>query len=280
MTPDRDPPIRALIVDDEPLARRTLAVLLAGDPLIEIAGECKNGREALTRLSQDALELVLLDVQMPGMDGFEVLARLPATRSPAVVFVTAHDRHALRAFEVSAVDYLLKPFDNARFARAISRAKDTIRLGHARQLTQRLLATLGGMAATATPTLAASPADRLVIRDGARVTVVPIDDVDWIEAEDYYAGVHVGARVHLLREPLCDLEQRLASGRFVRVHRSALVNVARIRELRSLPHGEAEVVLRDGTRLRLSRGRRRTVLAALDDRALVEGEPVRGTAGR
>lgn len=263
MKPTDAAPIRTLIVDDEPLARHSLVVLLAGDPAIEVAGECKNGREALARLTEDPLDLVLLDVQMPGMDGFEVLARLPAARAPAVVFVTAHDRHALRAFEVSAVDYLLKPFDNARFARAIARAKETIRLGHARQLTERLLATLGGAAAIP-PGDGPGPADRLVVRDGARVTVVPACDIDWIEAEDYYAGIHVGARVHLLREALRDLEQRLDPSQFIRLHRSALVNVARIRELRSLPHGEAEVVLRDGTRLPVSRGRRRAVLAALE----------------
>jgi two-component system LytT family response regulator len=255
-------PIRTLIVDDEPLARRSLQLLLAGDPAIEVVGECKNGREAVARLSDDALDLVLLDVQMPGIDGFEVLARLPPARLPAVVFVTAHDRHALRAFEVAAVDYLLKPFDNARFARALARAKDAIRLGHARQLTQRLLTTLGGMVGRPPPD--AGP-DRLVVRDGSRVIVVPASDIDWIEAEDYYAGVHVGARVHLVREPLRDLEQRLQPRQFVRVHRSALVNVARIRELRPLPRGESEVVLRDGTRLRLSRGRRRSVLALLEE---------------
>jgi two-component system LytT family response regulator len=254
-------PIRALIVDDEPLARHSLVVLLAGDPAIEVAGECKNGREALVRLSEDPLELVLLDVQMPGMDGFELLARLPAGRLPAVVFVTAHDRHALRAFEVSAVDYLLKPFDNARFAHAIARAKQAIRLGQAHQLTQRLLATLG-QALPPDPSGEGS-ADRLVVRDGARAVVVPVADIDWIEAEDYYAGIHVGGRTHLLREALADLERRLDPNRFVRIHRSALVNLARIRELVALPHGEAELVLHDGTRLRVSRARRRAVRAAL-----------------
>jgi two-component system LytT family response regulator len=254
-------PIRTLIVDDEPLARRSLVVMLAGDPAIEVAGECRNGREALARLSEDLLDLVLLDVQMPGLDGFEVLAQVPPARLPAVVFITAHDRHALRAFEVSAVDYLLKPFTTARFTRAIERAKDLVRLGHARQLTERLLAVLGGGAGRALDDR--PPADRLVVRDGERVTLVPVSDIDWIEAEDYYAGIHVGPRVHLLREPLRDLEHRLDPSRFVRVHRSALVNVTRIRELRPLPRGEAEVVLRDGTRLRFSRGRRRSLLAAL-----------------
>jgi two-component system LytT family response regulator len=261
--PDR--PIRTLIVDDEPLARKSLVLLLAGDPAIEIAGECRNGREALARLSEDLLDLVLLDVQMPGLDGFEVLARIPPARLPAVVFVTAHDRHALRAFEVSAVDYVLKPFNTARFTRAIERAKDLVRLGQARQLTERLLAVLGGAGRGLDERGLdeRGPPDRLVVRDGERVTLVPVSDIDWIEAEDYYAGIHVGPRVHLLREPLRDLEHRLDPSRFIRVHRSALVNVTRIRELRPLPRGEAEVVLRDGTRLRISRGRRRSLLAAL-----------------
>jgi two-component system LytT family response regulator len=258
------PPIRALIVDDEPLARRSLEILLAADPGIEIAGVCKNGREALARLAEAPLELVLLDVQMPGMDGFEVLARVPAGRLPAVVFVTAHDRHALRAFEVSAVDYLLKPFDNARFARAIERAKETIRLGQARQLTERLLAVLGGAPAARPDAEAPGRLDRITVKDGARVTVVAVSDIDWIEAEDYYAGIHVAGRVHLVREPLSDLEHRLDPRSFVRIHRSALVNVARVQELRSLPRGEAELVLRDGTRLPVSRGRRRGVRALLD----------------
>jgi two-component system LytT family response regulator len=264
VTSHLDPPIRALIVDDEPLARQTLEVLLAADPVIEVAGVCKNGREALARLSRDPLELVLLDVQMPGMDGFEVLARLPPERLPAVVFVTAHDRHALRAFEVCAVDYVLKPFDNARLARAIERAKDLIRLGQARQLTQRLLAMLGGSPAAAPGAGDHGPADRIAVKDGVRVTLVPVGDIDWIEAEDYYAGIHVGARLYLLREPLWALERRLDPSCFLRIHRSALVNVARVRELCSLPGGEAELVLRDGTRLPVSRGRRRAVRAMLE----------------
>jgi len=258
------PPIRTLIVDDEPLARRTLENLLAADPGIEIAGVCQNGREALARLSEEPLDLVVLEVEMPGLDGFEVVARVPAAWMPAVVFVTAHDRHALRAFEVSAVDYVLKPLDKARFARAIARAKDMIRLGQARHLTARLLAMLGDGADPPTAVDDRPIADRVVVKDGARVTLVPAAEIDWIEAEDYYAAIHVGAVVHLVREPLCDLEQRLDPSCFVRVHRSAMVNVARIQELRSLPRGEAELVLRDGTRLRVSRSRRRHLVHMLE----------------
>lgn len=255
------PPIRTLIVDDEPSARRTLEDLLAADPAIEIAGVCHDSRAALARLSAGALDLVVLAIEMPGLDGFEVVARLPAAAMPAVVFVTTDDRHALRAFDVRAVDCVRKPLDKARFARAITRAKDAIRLGQARHLTTQLLAMLGD---PSEPPALDGPADRVAVRDGTRVTLVPVSEIDWVGAEDYYAALHVRGTVHLLREPLCDLEQRLDPSCFVRVHRSALVNVARIQELRSLPRGEAELVLRDGTLLRVSRTRRRHLVHLLE----------------
>ncbi len=275
MIPAENAPIRTLIVDDERLARATLRSLLDADPEIDVAGECKNGREAVASIRESAPDLVFLDVQMPGMDGFQVLERARPARMPAVVFVTAYDAHALRAFEVHALDYLLKPFDDERFDRALRRAKDHIRKGRVEDLTRRLVALFG---AAATPALTAPPAappppppaaqatpylDRIALKEGRRVTFLPVDEIDWIEAEDYYAEIHTRGRSHLLREPLRDLEARLDPRRFVRIHRSTIVNVARVRELQPLFHGEAAVILHDGTQLKLSRTRREPLLALL-----------------
>jgi two-component system LytT family response regulator len=248
-------PIRVLVVDDEPLARATLVGLLAADPEVELAGEAAGGREAAALLG--GADVVFLDVQMPGGDGFDLLRAAAAPR-PAVVFVTAHDAHALRAFDVDAVDYLLKPFDDDRFGRALARAKAHVRKGRAEALA-RQVAALFLPAAAAAP----APVARLAVRDGGRVRLVPVDDIDWIGAEDYYAELHVGGQAHLLREPLQRLEARLDPARFVRVHRSAIVNLARVREVESSSRGDGALVLRDGTRLRLSRTRRAAIYARL-----------------
>jgi len=249
-------PIRVLVVDDEPLARATLVGLLAADPEVELVGQAGSGRQALPLLA-DA-DLVFLDVQMPGGDGFKLLRQAQA-RPPAVIFVTAHDAHALRAFDVAALDYLLKPFDDERFARALERGKAHVRSGRAEALARRLASLYDGPAA-ASPSRAP---DRLPVKDGGRTVFVPTDDIDWIGAEDYYAELHAGGSTHLMREPLRDLEARLDPGRFVRVHRSAIVNLTRVREVESSTRGDATLVLLDGTRLRLSRSRRATVLSRL-----------------
>ena len=261
MIPAENASIRTLIVDDERLARAALRSLLDADPEIDVAGECKNGREAVASIRESAPDLVFLDVQMPGMDGFQVLERARPARMPAVVFVTAYDAHALRAF------------DDERFDRALRRAKDHIRKGRVEDLTRRIVALFG---AAATPALTAPPAappppaaqatpylDRIALKEGRRVTFLPVDEIDWIEAEDYYAEIHTRGRSHLLREPLRDLEARLDPRRFVRIHRSTIVNVARVRELQPLFHGEAAVILHDGTQLKLSRTRREPLLALL-----------------
>lgn len=224
--------VRALIVDDEPPARRNIAMLLQADTDVEIIGECSSGKEAIAATRKFRPDLLFLDVQMPESDGFDVLELLGSELPPAIVFVTAYDQYALRAFEAGALDYLLKPFETPRFYRALTRAKEKIEL-----------ARRNGPAKV----------DHLVIKSAGQVSFVRISDIDWIEAADYYAGLHVGARTHFLRRSLADLEQELESSTFCRVHRSAIVNVDRVRTLRLNSNGEYNVVLENGSELRLSR---------------------------
>jgi two-component system LytT family response regulator len=223
--------IRTMIVDDEPLARTSLLTLLSHDSETEVVGECGSGTEAVTAIRQLRPELVFLDVQMPGCDGFDVLEQLGAAVPKAVIFVTAYDRYALKAFEAGALDYLLKPFDDARFTRALERAKATVR--------GRIV-----------------PPRRLIVKSAGRVAIVKTDEIDWIEAADYYACLHVSQRTHLLRRSLGELEEELDSAMFCRIHRSAIVNLERVKEMKLDANGEYEVFLRDGTRLRLSRSYR------------------------
>ena len=223
--------IRTLIVDDEPLARTNLAVLLRADPEIGIVGECGSGEQALGEIRVANPDLLFLDVQMPECDGFDVLELLGRNLPRAIVFVTAYDQYALRAFEAGALDYLLKPFDNARFELALSRAKQRIRLGRDR----------------------APKLERVIIKNAGQISFVKISEIDWIEAADYYACLHVGARSHLLRRSLSDLEEDLDPNVFCRVHRSSIVNLERVRGLKVTPDGEYEVLLDTGTSVRLSR---------------------------
>jgi two-component system LytT family response regulator len=235
--------LRAMVVDDEPLARDTVGLLLRRHPGVEVVAAC-NGVEAVPLIERLSPDILFLDVQMPEVDGFDVLDAVGAEAVPAVVFVTAYDEYAVRAFEVHAVDYLLKPFDDARFARALARASERVLAGAPD-------GRLGALLRQRSPYL-----QRLLVRKRDRVVVVAADDIDWIEAADYYASLHVGETTHLLRETLAELEQRLDPERFVRVHRSAMVNVARVREIHSLFHGDAALVLASGARVKLSRARR------------------------
>ncbi|HEX8242637.1 MAG TPA: LytTR family DNA-binding domain-containing protein, partial [Longimicrobium sp.] len=233
--------------------------------------ECADGREALEAITRLRPDLVLLDVQMPEMDGFEVLRELGPARLPFVVFVTAFDRFALRAFEVAAVDYLLKPFDDERFARAMERAKHAVRTAEAGELGRRVMALLerGGDASPPAEAPRAEPAGhatRLTVKGSGRTVFVRVDEVDWIEADDYYAKLHVAGKTHLLRETMGSLEARLDPQRFFRVHRSAIVNLDRVREIQFLFRGEHVVILHDGTRLKLSRGRLNRLEAMLAGR--------------
>lgn len=223
--------IRTLIVDDEPLARSNILALLRKDAQIEISGEAGSGAEALAEIRRSAPDLVFLDVQMPECDGFDVLEQLDLTISPVIIFVTAYDQYALRAFEAGALDYLLKPFDDARFTRALDRAKCKILSN--REAPKKL--------------------ERLAIKSVGLVSFVKLSEIDWIEAADYYASLHVGPKTHFLRRSMADLEQDLDAAMFCRIHRSTIVNLNRVRGLKVGKDGEYDVVLEDGTRLSLSR---------------------------
>lgn len=261
-------PIRTLIVDDEPLARRTIRTLLETDPEIEIIGECGSGPEAVDAIRKKTPDLLFLDIQMPGMTGFEVLSRIEVERLPLTVFVTAFDQFALKAFEVHALDYLLKPFTDRRFAGALHQAKSHLQMKEVGKLGQKLAALLGDQlsAATAKPNTFLT---RFMIKNAGRITFVKTGDVDWIAADDYYIKLHVGPKAHLLRMSMNELENKLDPAHFLRIHRSAIVNFDRIKELHQNPNGDYVVVLKDGTELKLSRGRRERLEQMLtNDRSL------------
>jgi two-component system, LytTR family, response regulator len=224
-------PIHALVVDDEPLARRNLTLLLRRDPDIASVIECESGMEAVEEIRRSKPDLVFLDVQMPECGGFDVLELL-GNELPTIIFVTAYDEYALRAFEAGALDYLLKPFDDARFGRALNRAKD--RLAHYMPSRPR-------------------GAERLVVKNRGQVIFLKVSDIDWIEAAGYYACVHAGSDTHVIRRTLLELEQDLGDERFIRIHRSTIVNLERIHGLELQNEGEYEVVLKSKVRLQLSR---------------------------
>ena len=237
--------IRTLVVDDEPLARTNLVTLLRNDSEIELLGECGSGEEALNQIRKQRPDLVFLDVQMPECDGFDVLELLGPEMPPAVVFVTAYDLYALRAFEAGVLDYLLKPFDNARFERALERAKALV--AHSKDRPRK--------------------SERLAIKSAGEVLFLKIAEIDWIEAADYYACLHVAARSHLLRRSMGDLERDLDPEVFCRVHRSAIVNLNNVSGLKLNPEGEYEVLLHHGHRLRVSRRYRKQLQTRLGMRA-------------
>lgn len=232
--------LRALVVDDEPLARRSLTLLLENDPDIESVRECASGLEALTEIRNNKPDLLFLDIQMPECDGFDVLELLGSAAPRAIVFVTAYDQYALRAFDAGALDYLLKPFDNARFALALQRAKQRV---------------------DKPETL-----ERLAIKSIGKVGFLKVADIDWIEAADYYASLHVAGKTHLLRRSMSDLERDLDPSSFCRIHRSTIVNLDRVRALRFEKEGEHEVLLENGIRLRLSRRHRQQFLSRMQAR--------------
>jgi two-component system, LytTR family, response regulator len=252
--------IRALIVDDEPLARRGIRARLGRFTDFEVAGECTNGRDAITAIATLAPDLVFLDVQMPGTDGFAVVRSVGAERMPLVVFVTAHDAHALRAFDAHALDYLLKPIDDDRFAEAIERVRRRMSEREDSALGRRLAALLGAAGDSGE---VARRDGRLAIKDRGRVVLLSQDEVDWVEAEGDYVRIHTGGKRYLLRETMAAMEARLDASRFTRIHRSALVNLARVRELRPYGARDSLVVLNDGTQLKLSRGYRERLQMAL-----------------
>ncbi|HYL55099.1 MAG TPA: LytTR family DNA-binding domain-containing protein [Gemmatimonadales bacterium] len=256
-------PIRTLIVDDEPAAREGMRHLLAADPEIVLAGECSNGREAAAAIRNTSPDLVFLDVQMPELDGFGVLREVGVERAPAVVFVTAFDQYALRAFDVHAIDYLLKPFTDDRFRQSLDRAKQLVRQGRLGDLTRKLAALLDNDESAPAPAPAPSYLDRLVVKSGGKVTLLPVGEIEWIDAEGDYVRIHVGKTWHLLRETMKNLEDQLDAARFVRIHRSTIVNLEKVKELQPFFRGEYVVVLHNGTTLKLSRGYRDNLEARL-----------------
>jgi two-component system LytT family response regulator len=247
--------LRAIVVDDEPLGRRGIVSRLSKSDSVQVVAECGNGREAIETVRRLRPDLLFLDVKMPGIDGFGVLRALTPEECPYVIFVTAHDRHALRAFEVHALDYLVKPIDDRRFEEALRRAAETIRRDRDGDLGRRVRAAVGEISREAPETSAKAPADRYPVRDGGKVTLVRHADIDWVGAEGDYVRLHAGSKSWLARDTMTSVEKRLGR-RFLRIHRSTLVNIDRIVEVRPFGNGDGTIVLRDGTELRLSRAHR------------------------
>ena len=242
--------IRTLIVDDEPLARRRIRRMLARHADVEVIGECANGSEAIVAIREQQPALVFLDVQMPEGDGFAVLESIGVDDAPLIIFVTAYDHYAVRAFEVHALDYLLKPFDRRRFDDALQRAKSRL-TSERSDVTERALALLEALRAQQ------SHIERMVIKAGGRAFFLKTEEIDWIEAEGKYVRLHVGRESHLVREAISQIEAQLDPKRFMRIHRSTIVNLDRVRELQPWFHNDYRVILRDGTELMLSRSCRK-----------------------
>lgn len=252
--------IRAVIADDEPLARRGVRQLLARESDVDVVGEARNGRETIQMVRALRPDLLFIDVQMPGPDGFEVLDAFADAAPPAIIFVTAYDDFAVRAFAAHALDYLVKPLEEARFAEALQHTRERLQSIAALELSRRL-ATLLSERGLSDLTRSAANA-RLVIHTSNGELILDADEIDWIEADDYYAAIHARGRRHLMRQSLAHLEKRLDASRFVRAHRGAIVNLHRVRELRANA-GDAVLVLRDGTRVPVSRRRREHVAKRL-----------------
>jgi two-component system, LytTR family, response regulator len=239
--------IRTLIADDQPMARERLTALLNEEPDVELVAACASGAEAVSAIEQHRPDLVFLDMQMPELDGLGVIAAVGPERMPSVVFVTAYDEFALRAFDVHALDYLLKPFGRQRFQQALDRARIHLSRERAGDLARRLVALVEDVRP------APRRQQRLMVRSGARTVFLEVRQVDWVEAEGNYVRLHVGEESHLIRDTMHAVEGRLGPDHFVRIHRSRIANIERVRELRVAPNGEYEVVLRSGRALRVSR---------------------------
>ena len=253
--------LKALIADDEPLARERLRFLLSGDDEIEIVGECRNGREVFAAVRERSVDVIFLDIQMPARGGFEVIEDIGAANMPFIVFVTAHNEHALKAFEVHALDYLTKPIETERLRHTLSRVRERIAAQSALVAQEQLKTVLESLKSL--PLQGGKTyAKRLLVRNGTKDVLVSLDDVEWIEAADYYSCLHVGSRNYLLREPIKQLASTLDPGKFVRVHRSAIVNIAQVREIVREGSSEGAVVLHSGKRLKMSLTGWRTLVAA------------------
>ena len=252
--------IRVLIADDEAPARRRIRDLLRGHPDVDIAAECANGPDALRAITDLNPDLVFLDIQMPGFDGLQLVTTIKEEMRPIIVFVTAYDQYAVRAFEVQAVDYLLKPFDRARFDQTIERARKELRTRIAGNTNDRIISLLGELRSRP------QYLDRILIKTNDRVSIIKTDEIDWIEAQGNYLRVHFGKQSSLLRETLSNLASKLDPRRFSRIHRSRIVNIDSIQELQPWSHRDYRVILKNGTQLTLSRTYRDQLYQLLDSR--------------
>ena len=239
--------IRALIVDDEPLARKRIKSLLAHESSVDVIGECSDGHKAVTSINELTPDLVFLDVQMPAMDGFEVIKTIGPERMPTVIFVTAYDQYALKAFVVNAIDYLLKPFDRRRFQKTMERAKAMIRGLQNGNVNNQLLSLLDDLRREQ------EMPDRFIIKNGGRVVFLRVEEIDWMRVVGNYVRLQAGAESHLMRETMNGMEAKLSPDKFMRIHRSTIVNIDRVKEVQPWAKGEYVVIMRDGTRLIMSR---------------------------
>jgi two-component system LytT family response regulator len=269
--------IRALIVDDESLAREALLVMLDDDPEIEVVAECRNGREAVTAIREQSPDVVFLDIQMPEMDGFQVVEEVGARRMPVTIFVTAHDKHALRAFEAHALDYLLKPFDHDRFNTALQRAKTFVRQQKLGEISESLFAVLQDLKSKTgespsdtdnrKPERVAhqEPIERVAIKSGGRIYFLKTREIDCVEGAGDYLTLHSGSRTHLIRETMGNFHAKLDPQKFLRIHRSTIVNIERIKDIRPLYKGDYVITLTSGVSLKASRGYRHELRPLLDE---------------
>jgi two-component system, LytTR family, response regulator len=250
--------LRTTIADDEPLARERLKMLLAPDPDINVVAECRNGREVVKSLKAAKTDLLFLDIQMPGRDGFEVIEEIGLANMPITVFVTAHNEHAVNAFEVHALDYLVKPIERKRLERTLARVKERVQLEEAFAARDQISSAVEALRQAASH---AERPERFLARSGNTASVVAVSDIEWIEAADYYACLHAGGKRHLLRESIRALETKLDPKKFIRLHRSAIVNLDHVREIHRDGQAEGWVLLSTGDRVRLNRNGWRKIIS-------------------
>jgi two-component system LytT family response regulator len=249
-----DTVVRTVIADDERLARQKLLILLESEPLVKVVAECQDGRQAVSAIRNFQPDMLLLDIQMPDLDGFQVLSEIPPEEMPVVIFTSAYDQYAIRAFEANALDYLLKPFDQERLHHAVERARSELRKERDREITHRILSLLSQVRSVAPA--AAEKDSRLVIKANGRVVFLDLDNIEWVEAAANYVRLNVGKESYLFRETISRISERLDANHFVRIHRSTIVNVRKIKELIPVNSGEYVVVLKSGRELSCSRGYR------------------------